>query len=187
MLWNKINASIKRRNQRGAPQRSVLSQIEESGLLSQTPDSFLKRGVSFLKSRILFSKEAFHFSKKVGLAQKPRAEHRISKDQIVQTCRHSSHATGNGNWGEASAITKMKSQVFQVAVNISIPIYTMLPFGHKLVTVPTSSMAIALKGYLQRARKHHQRNFTRWLRMVSIANTSAQVIYTLKIWTTTGE
>ena len=49
VLWNKINASIKRRNQRGAPQRSVLSQIEESGLLSQKPDSFLKRGVSFLK------------------------------------------------------------------------------------------------------------------------------------------
>ena len=49
MLWNKINASIKRRNQRGAPQRSVLSQIEESGLLSQKSDSFLKRGVSFLK------------------------------------------------------------------------------------------------------------------------------------------
>ncbi|MBT0984629.1 hypothetical protein KJ032_26745, partial [Salmonella enterica subsp. enterica serovar Typhimurium] len=34
--------------------------------------------VSFLKSRILFSKEAFHFLK-VGLAQKPRAEPRISK------------------------------------------------------------------------------------------------------------
>ena len=91
MLWNTISASIKRRNRRGAPQRSVRSQIEESGLLSQTPDSFLKRGVSFLKSRILFSKEAFHFSKN-GLAQKPRAEPRISKDQFVLTCRHLSHA-----------------------------------------------------------------------------------------------
>ncbi|KAM2947668.1 hypothetical protein FF1_034777 [Malus domestica] len=88
VLWNKLNASIKRRNRRGAPQRSVLSQIEESGFLSQKPDSFLKRGVSVLKSRILFSKEAFHFLK-AGLAQKPRAEPRISKDQLsrrVVTC-----------------------------------------------------------------------------------------------------
>ncbi|KAM1077504.1 hypothetical protein ACFX2J_024583 [Malus domestica] len=49
VLKCELNASIKRRNRRGAPQRSVLSQIEESGLLSQKPDSFLKRGVSFLK------------------------------------------------------------------------------------------------------------------------------------------
>ncbi|KAM1394249.1 hypothetical protein ACFX2F_030314 [Malus domestica] len=59
VLWNKINASIKRRNQRGAPQRGVLSQIEESG--------------TFLKSRILFSKEEFPFSKAGFFSQKRRS------------------------------------------------------------------------------------------------------------------